>query len=107
MSSFFNSTFNWNCCSSKPAQHKEHDLSFEEGSPTPGIMKRPSGGTNIELRSKGSKTVIEQQARLLRAHTLKKLGNSGPKQAESEQQSEYELNDEVAEAAVAQDGGRV
>jgi hypothetical protein len=75
MSSFFN----WNCCSSKPAQQKEHDLSFEEGSPTPGITKKPSDGMNIELRNKGGKTVIEQHARLLRAHTLKKLGNSGPK----------------------------
>lgn len=62
---------------------------------------------NIELRNKGGKTVIEQHARLLRAHTLKKLGNSGPKQAESEQQSEYELNDEVAEAAEVQDSGQV
>ena len=73
-----NSFFNWSCCTSKPAQHKEHDLNFDEETPGPGIKKKTSDGMDVELKSKGSKSKRDQHAKLLRDHALKQLRKSGP-----------------------------
>ena len=97
--------FNWNCCSSKPAEHKKHDLSFEDGASTPGITRKKSDASNTELLSGGSRAAVEQHARLLRAQALKKPGKGIAKRPDSERQSEYEANDDVAEAAHASNGG--
>ena len=67
---FMMSFFNWNCCS-KPAQGKEYDLIFDEASPPNGIRKKPSDASNMDLKSKGSKTGIDSHAKLLRANALK------------------------------------
>ena len=71
-----NSLFNWNCCSSKQAQNKEHDLNFEEERPTPGIMKKTSVDSIFELKSKGSKKDLDQDAKLLKLQAIKQLRKS-------------------------------
>ena len=72
------SLFDWNCFSCKPEQNKEHDLNFDEQGPTPGIIKK-SSSSDVELKSKGSKTVIDQHAKMLRNHALKQSRKREPK----------------------------